>query len=126
MPKVWFNAASYWPRDHNRKPLRALCCNGNSQSMPQQPDNYESTEADIDMVVEEATGKSVKPANLAEGILSLRQRLVELEAEKSNPLSRLDGMSAVPLTQALASSNQSIATARERLRHYETQLGQQN
>ena len=47
--------------------------------MPEQPNDYEPTEADIDMVVEEATGKPVKPADLTAGIASMRQRIAQLE-----------------------------------------------
>ena len=36
----------------------------NLNLMPEQPDNHEPSEADIDIVVEETTGKPVKPANL--------------------------------------------------------------
>jgi len=54
--------------------------------MPEPPGDYEPTEADLDMVVEEATGKPVKPVNLAAGIVSMRQRIAQLEAEKTKLL----------------------------------------
>ena len=94
--------------------------------MPEQPDDYEPTEADLDMVVEEATGKPVKPANLAAGIASMRQRIAQLEAEKTKLLDRMDEDSDESLKAHLASINKDLATARERLAHYEAQLGRQN
>ena len=97
--------------------------------MTEQPDDYEPTEANIDMVIEETTGNPVKPANLAAGIASMRQRIAQLEAEKTKLLGRLDTAtdeSAASLNQHLASLNKDLATARERLDHYVAQLGRQN
>lgn len=51
-------------------------------------DDYEPSEADIDMVVEEVTGKPVKPANLAAGMASIRQRIAQLEVEKTKLLGK--------------------------------------
>ena len=97
--------------------------------MPEQPDNYEPTEADIDMAIEEATGKPVKPANLAAGITSMRQRIKELEAGKAKLLDQMDAATErrmADLNEMLASYNEDLATAHERLAHYEAQLGRQN
>jgi hypothetical protein len=94
--------------------------------MPEQPDDFEPTAADIDMVIEETTGKPVKPANLADGIASMRQRIAQLEAEKFKLLDRMDEDADESLKEHLASLNQDLATARERLAHYEAQLGKQN
>jgi len=97
--------------------------------MPEQPDNHEPTEADIDMVIEETTGKPMKPANLAAGIASMRQRIAQLEAEKAKLLEQLDiatDDATASLSQHLASLNKDLVTARERLAHYEAQLGRQN
>jgi len=94
--------------------------------MPEQPDDFEPTEADIDMVVEDASGKPVKPANLAAGITSMRQRIAQLEAEKLKLLDRMDGDADESLKEHQASINQDLATARDRLAHYEAQHGQQN
>jgi len=101
----------------------------NLNPMPEQPEDYEPTETDMDMVIEEATGKPVKPADLAAGIASIRQRIAQLEAEKTKLLDRWDTAtdeSAASLNQHLASLNKDLATARERLSHYEAQLGRQN
>ena len=57
--------------------------------MRDQPDDYDPTEADVDMVVEQATGKPVKPANLAAGTASMRERIAQLEAEKTKLLNRI-------------------------------------
>ena len=94
--------------------------------MPEQPDNYEPTEADIDMVIEETTGKPVKPTNLADGIASMRQRIAQLETEKTKLLDRMDESSDESLNDHLATVNKDLATARERLTHYEAQSGKQN
>jgi len=97
--------------------------------MPEPPDDYEPTEAGIDMVVEEVTGKPVKPVNLDAGIVSMRQRVAQLETEKTKLLNQLDtaaGDTATSLIQHLASLNKDLAIARERLAHYKSQLGKQN
>lgn len=97
--------------------------------MPEQPDDFELTEADIDMVTEKATGKPIKPKSVAAGITSMRQHIAELEAEKAKLFDRLDVAtedSEGTLHGHLTEINQDIATARERLAHYVSQTGQQN
>lgn len=97
--------------------------------MPEQPDDIEPTEADLDLVTEEATGKPIKPENLAAGIVSLRQRIVQLEAEKTKLLDRMDTAtedSEWTLNCHLAEINRDIATACERLAHYVSQTGRKN
>jgi len=94
--------------------------------MPWQPDEYELTEADIDMVVEEATGKPVKLANLTAGIASMRQRIAQLEAEKTKLLELMGEDSDATPKDHLAGVNKDLATARERLVHYEAHLGRLN
>ena len=94
--------------------------------MTEPADNIEPTEADIDMGVEEVTGKPVKPVNLAAGIASMRQRIGQLEAEKKTLLDRMDEDADESLTVLLAALNKDLASARERLTYYEMQLGRQN
>jgi len=94
--------------------------------MPKQPDDYEPTEADIDMMVEEITGKPVKPANLAAGVASIRQRIAQLEAEKTRLRDRMDEDSDESLKNHLTAVNKGLGTAREQLAHYEAQVGRQN
>ena len=94
--------------------------------MKKQPDDYEPTEADLEMLVEDVTGKPVKPANLAAGIASMQQRIAHLEAEKTKLLDRMDEESDESLKEHLVAVNKDLATARERLGHYEEQMGQQN
>jgi len=94
--------------------------------MPERPDDYEPTEGDIDMVIEEATGEPVKPANLAAGIALMRQRIAQLEAEKTKLLDRMDEDSDESLKDYLAVVNKGLAMARERLVYYEAQLSRQN
>ena len=74
----------------------------------------------------EATGKPVKPANLAAGLASMRQRIAQLEAEKTKLIDRMDKDFDESLKAHLAAVNKALAIARERLTHYETQLGKQN
>jgi len=94
--------------------------------MPEQHDNYEPTEEDIDMTVEETTGKPVKPANLAAGIASMQRRIAQLEAEKIKLLDRMDEDADESQKEHLAAVNKDLAIARERLVHYEAQHGKQN
>jgi hypothetical protein len=94
--------------------------------MPELPDDFEPTEADIDMIVEEVAGKPIKPANLAAGIASMRQRIAQLEAEKIKLLDRMDEDSDESLKDHLNAVNKDLAIARERLIHHEAQLGRQN
>jgi hypothetical protein len=94
--------------------------------MRDQPDDYDPTEADVDMVVEQAIGKPVKPANLAAGIASMRQCIAQLEAEKTKLPERMDEGSGESLKDHLPAVNKDLATARERLTHYKAQHGSQN
>lgn len=103
----------FWPPDH-------------FNLMPEQHDDHEPTEPDIDMVVEEATGQPVKPANLAAGIASMRRRIAQLEAEKIKLLDRMDEGSDESQEDHLAAVNKDLAIARERLVHYEAQCARQN
>src|SRR5260221_10445962 len=94
-----------------RKPLQLRRTAMNLKLMTEQPDDYEPTEADIDMVVEETTGKPVKPANLAAGIASMRQRIAQLETEKIRLLDRMDEDFDESLKDHLAAVNKDLATA---------------
>ena len=94
--------------------------------MATQPDDFKPTEADLDMIVEEVTGKPIKPANLAAGIASMRQRIAQLEAEKARLLDRMGEDSDAVLNAHLAAINKDLAAARERLVHYELQVSRQN
>jgi hypothetical protein len=94
--------------------------------MPEQPDDFEPTEADIDMVVEEFTGKPVKPADLVAGIASIRKRIAQLEVEKIKLLDLMDEDVDKSLNEYLSAVNKDLATARKRLTHYEAQLGKEN
>lgn len=97
--------------------------------MTEPSDNYAPTEADLDLILEDATGKPVKPADLATGIASLRQRITQLEGEKTKLLNQLDSAdqnSTTSLNQQLVALNQHLSSARQRLRDYETQLDAQN
>jgi predicted nucleic acid-binding Zn-ribbon protein len=97
--------------------------------MLEQPENYEPTEADIDMIVEDFTGKPVKPANLAAGIASMRQRIAQLEAEKTKLRDRQNSATDTPkesLTKHASAIDKELATARIRLAGYESQIGRQN
>jgi len=113
----------------SKKPLRPRFTALNLSFMPEPHDNYEPTEEDIDMVVEEVTGKPVKPADLAAGVASMRRRILQLEQLKARLLDRLQTATAEGesgLNHHLASVNKDLATARERLGFYEMQLDKQN
>src|SRR6187455_1067063 len=97
--------------------------------MPEQPDDFEPTEVDIDVVTEEATGKPIIPENLAAGITSMRQRIAQLEMLKIQLLDQpgdTAGSRDADLSRSLAALNSDLAVARERLAHYVAQIGQQN
>ena len=56
----------------------------------------------------------------------MRQRIAQLEAEKARLLDRMDEDSDAALKVHLAAINKDLAAARERLIHYELQVGRQN
>lgn len=56
----------------------------------------------------------------------MRQRIAQLEAEKARLLDRMDEDSDAALKVHLAAINKDLAAARERLVHYELQVGRQN
>lgn len=58
--------------------------------MTEPSDNYDPTEADLDLILENATGKRVKPENLATGIASMQKRIAQLEGEKAKLINQLD------------------------------------
>ena len=107
-----------------RKQLRLRVTAVNLNLMPEQPDDYQPTEADIDMVVEETTGKPVKPVDLAAGIASMRQRIAQLVAEKTKLLDRMERDLDGTLKDHLAAVTKT--SPRPALTHYEAQVGGQN
>ena len=68
---------SWLPNHPREEPLKPSATAVNLNLMPEPPDDYEPTEANIDMVVKEVTGEPVKPANLAPDLLSMRLRIVQ-------------------------------------------------
>jgi len=99
----------------------------NLNPMPEeQRDDYEPTEEDIEMVVEEFTVKPVKPANLAAGIASMQRRIAQLETERTKLLNCMAKNASESLKEHIASVNKDLAIARERLVYYKAQLNSQN
>ena len=97
--------------------------------MTEPSDNYDPTEADLDLVLEDAIGKPGKPENLATGIASMRKRITQLEEEKARLLNQIesaDQNSTTSLNQSLITLNQHLSNARQRLRDYEMQQGERN
>lgn len=97
--------------------------------MTEPSDNYDPTEADLDLILEDSTGKPVKPADLANGIASLRQRITQLEGEKAKLLGQLektDESRAGSITSKLVVLSRQMTSARQRLGDYESQSGKQN
>jgi hypothetical protein len=78
------------------------------------------TPNDLDLVQEAVTGKPVTPESAAAGVAQMQQRIQELEAEKAGLLHHQADDSM------LDAVNRDLATARERLAHYQAQLGHQN
>jgi hypothetical protein len=94
--------------------------------MTESPENYDPTEADVEMVIEQVTGKPVKPANLAAGIASMRQRIAQLETEKSKLLGQMDEDAVDTLKDHFIAVNKDLTIAHERLAFYQAQVGKQN
>ena len=98
--------------------------------MTTQPNDYEPTESYIEMVIEDATGKLLKPENAEAGIASMRRRIAELEAQKSKVIDQLDAAANLPaadgLNRNLTLIDRDLKVARERFAHYESQVGRQN
>ncbi len=92
-------------------------------------DDFQPTEADFEMILESVSNTPVKPASLEAGILSMCQRIDELEAAKKRLLSHFDENSTDFHELAdthLKSVNKDLATARKRLDSYQRQLRMQN
>lgn len=87
------------------------------------------TEADLEMIMEAASGKPVKPPSLEAGITSMRQRIAELEASKRRMLERLDeqteGFNQTVNTH-IRDINRDLDEARQRLDSYMSQQKARN
>ncbi len=94
--------------------------------MPEQPDNLEPTEADLDMVLEETTGKPTDKGSTMANIQALEDRIVQLEAERARLISNRSKLPSENYESHLASYDADLRTARERLAHFESQLGKNN
>jgi len=81
--------------------------------MPKQTDDYQPTEEDIDLVVEEITGKPVKPANLAAGIAFDATAYRAALEQKIKLLDRMDEHSDATLKEHLATVYKDLAKVRE-------------
>jgi len=94
--------------------------------MPKRPDDYGLTEQNIDMIVEDVSGKPVKPKNLAEGIASMRWRVAQLEAEKVKLLDRMDEDDDESLNEHLGQSTKASPWPVNGSRITNTQFDSQN
>lgn len=97
--------------------------------MTAQSNDYKPTESDIEMLLEKATGKPLKPEDATAGIASMRQRIAELKRQKAKMLDQLAAVtcdSANVINKNLTSINRDLETARERLAYYQAQLDRRN
>lgn len=97
--------------------------------MSEPSDDLALSETDLDLIVEGLSSTPLKPANLAAGIVSMRKRLAQLEAEKAKLLDHMDAAtehSEKSLHQHLVEINRDLVAARQRLAHYELQVSRRN
>ena len=79
--------------------------------MPEPSDKYKPSEADLDLVLEQATGKPVDPVSLAAGISSLQHRIARLDTEKAKLLDRMEAGFDATLKGHLATIDKELANA---------------
>jgi hypothetical protein len=80
------------------------------------------SEADIDMVLEEASGKAVDKGTALANAQAMQERINQLEAERARLTINQAKLSPETFQQHLASFDADLITARERLIHFQTQL----
>lgn len=94
--------------------------------MPEQPDNLEPTEADIDMVLEEMNGKPVDKGTARANAQTMQERIAQLEAERARLISNSNKLPPGKYQNHQASYDSDLAIARERLAHFQSQVGKSN
>jgi hypothetical protein len=94
--------------------------------MPKQPDDFEPTEADIDIILEDVHDKPADKGSVLENIKALVGRIAELETAYEKLGRNGENFDAAPLQQHMDACSKDLNTARERLRYYQDQLRQQN
>lgn len=94
--------------------------------MPAQPDDFEPTEADIDMILEDVHGKPVDKGSAVENIKAMEGRIAELEAIYEQLVRNGDNFNPDLLQQNLNACSKDLNIARERLRYYHGQLRKRN
>jgi hypothetical protein len=80
------------------------------------------SEADMDMVLEEASGRAVDKGTASANAQAMQERISQLEFERARLISNQAKLSPEAFQQNLASFDADLATARERLVHFQTQL----
>lgn len=95
-----------------------------SEDYPPHLKHLAPTDADLDSVIEEATGKPVDKGTAEKNVAALRQRIRELEVT----LQQLKDRRAIgrPVGDHIKLTEHELTKARALLAGYETQLGKQN
>ncbi len=102
--------------------------------MPDQPDNYEPSDAELEMVVDEArkaVGKGPAPRPSVKGIADMQARLKLLSEQKEKLLEQsalhaADTQFVVAVRKDLATVNRELREAQERLAEYQSQFDRRN
>lgn len=94
--------------------------------MPEQPDHFEPTEADIDMILEDVHGKPVDKGSVVENVKAMEGRIAELAAAYEQLVRNGDNFNPELLQQHMNACGKDLNIARERLQYYQAQLRQQN
>jgi len=98
--------------------------------MPDQPDNYEPSDAELEMVVDEArkaVGKGPAPRPSERGIADMQARLKLLSEQKEKLLEQLElHPTDAQLGNELTALNKELHEAQERLAEYQTQFDHRN
>jgi hypothetical protein len=98
--------------------------------MPDQPDNYEPSDAELEMVVDEArqaVGKGPAARPSLKGIADMQARIKLLSEQKGKLLEQLElHPTDVQLGNDLSALNQEFREAQERLAEYQSQFDRRN
>jgi hypothetical protein len=98
--------------------------------MTNQPDNYEPSNTELEMVVDEARkaiGKGPAPRSAAKGVSDMAARIGLLNEQKTKLLKQMElHPSDTQLDSTLVAVNSELREAKKRLAEYQTQAKGQN
>lgn len=111
------------------KDRKQMAHDADPKNYPPHLQHLAPTDADLETAIEETTGKPVKPESAAAGVKSMLRRITELNMLRgrlTDQLAVAQGRDALELEGHIHTCNRDLAIAKERLTHYESQLGTQN